>query len=198
MLRVIGQCWTRFLVLTLCLSCLSSSSFSEKTQDHCLPQTPAEGERVPGPEGDSWGGRGVQGSFETWVAGEGEMAEERRLSGGGGAQSLSSGPGGRPDPSWGQRVASVLLSVSLSGSLGPTSMGNDKRKAEGQSGPGGPSAHVVRWVPGSGLTWCTHAWQVRPPCAHVPPQGRGQGRPRSGPPGCSSSLAPPCAEPDAG
>ena len=123
----------------------------------------------------------MQGSSETGVAGEGEMVDERRHNGGG---QWSPEPElwawGSARPLVGTRAGSVLGSVSLSGALGPTRMGNDKTKVEGQSGPGsecprgqmGPRVwpHVVHTLR-----------HVRPPCAHVPPQGRGQGWPSLGP-----------------
>lgn len=75
----------------------------------------------------------MQGSSETGVAGEGEMAEERRHNGGG---QWSPEPElwawGEAGPLVGTRAGFVLVSVSLSGALGPTRMGNDKRKVEGQ------------------------------------------------------------------
>ena len=109
------------------------------------------------------------------------MVEERRHNGGG---QWSPEPElwawGSARPLVGTRAGSVLGSVSLSGALGPTRMGNDKTKVEGQSGPGsecprgqmGPRVwpHVVHTLR-----------HVRPPCAHVPPQGRGQGWPSLGP-----------------
>lgn len=58
-------------------------------------------------------------------------------------------------------------------------MGNDKRKVEGQSGPG--SEHPRGQMRSQGLASRGAHTPAHVPCAHVPPRGRGQGRPSLGP-----------------